>query len=199
MDKEEGFVNYESIGYEFDWIVKVTINKTTTIVDSCSVRESQNSTVSPKKRSPSSSRESVLQNDENMIFVDDDDDEHIHENKKAKLEENDNVKSSILQQPNRYNFKFRGERSDSSKQSSITNYITNKNEKIKSKKPKKQIQSTSKDALAQINQEKLQQMNDFVARSEQEEQKMIKRKEELKDYEVLNCFDMKNDEIEKYV
>ncbi|XP_070501806.1 uncharacterized protein [Chironomus tepperi] len=197
VDKAEGLVNYEKISYEFDWIVKVKIIKSSTIRDSCSVQESQNSTSSPKKRSSSSSKESNAQNDENLIV--DDHDEHIHESKKAKIDENDDLKSSVLQQSNRYNFKNRVEKSEPSRQSSITNWVTNKKEKLKSQRSKEPIPSTSKDALAQINKEKLQQMQDFVARSEQEEQKMLHRKEELKDYAILNCYDMRDYEIKETI
>ena len=201
VDKNEGLMNYEKIEYEFDWIVMVTINKSSTIQESCSIQESQTTNgSSPKKRTSSSSKESNSQNDENIVIEDDDDDEHVHESKKAKIDE-----SSVLQQTNRYNLKTRKERSE--KQSSITNWISSKKPKqskssIEDTKPQKSKEkskepkpTTSKDALALINKEQLQQMNDFVARSEQEELNKQKRKEELKDYKIFNCYDMSNERI----
>ena len=169
------------------------LNKASTIQDSFDIQESQKSSSSPKKRSSSSSKES---NSENLIIDDsDDNDGYIHENKKAKMEAYDDLKPSVLHQSNRYNFKIRKEKSNSGKQSSITNWITDRKEKIKPQKTKEHVPTTSKDALDQINKEKLQQMKDFVARSEQEEKKMVARKNELKDYAILNCYDMQEDEI----
>jgi len=191
VDKAEGVINYESVSYELDWIVKATINKSSTIRDSFSIQGSQNSSSSPKKRSSSSSKES---NVENLII--DSDDEHIHESKKVKLDSNDDdVKLSVLQPSNHYNFKPRKDKNDSGRQSSITNWITNRKEKPKPQKSKEPVPSTSKDALSHINKEKIQKMNEFVVRSEQEEMKKQQRKEELKDYVILNCYDMRDDKI----
>lgn len=196
VDKAEGIINYESVNYELDWIIKATINKSSTIRDSFSIQGSQNSSSSPKKRSSSSSKESNAQNVENLII--DTDDEHIHESKKVKLNGNDDdVKLSVLQSSNHY--KLRKDKNDSGRQTSITNYITNRKEKSKPQKSKEPVPSTSKDALSHLNKEKLQQINEFVVRSEQEEIKKQQRKEELKDYVILNCFDMRNDKIVEYV
>lgn len=192
VDKAEGVINYKTVNYDLDWIVKATINKSSTIRDSFSIQGSQNSSSSPKKRSSSSSKESNAQNVENLII--DSDDEHIHEIKKVKLDENDDdVKLSVLQPSN--HFKPRKDKNDSGKQSRITNWVTNRKEKPKPQKSKEPVPSTSKDALSHINKEKLQQMNEFVVRSEQEEMKKQQRKEELKDYVILNCYNMDDHQI----
>ena len=74
--------------------------------------------------------------------------------------------------------------------------VTQRN-KLKCDKKKQQSSSVHQRQEVKLDKEKLQKMNDYVERMKQDIAKADERRLELKDYEILNCNDLSDDDLKR--